>query len=184
MSQALTVARPYAQALFHFSEKNDQCILWLNASLVLATLSRTKKFSLMVRDPSVDDATLLAFMQELVVECVPDIKANEPALQQYLGLLIERDRLLIMHDIHELFMRLLAEKDGTRNVQVTSAYGLSEQQQQRMQQALEKRFSCRVQLSYKEDADLIGGATVRSGSWVMDGSVQDKLANLRSLFED
>ena len=64
------------------------------------------------------------------------------------------------------------------DVQVVSAVALSEEQQQRLAGALRTRLSRDVRLHCSVDPSLIGGAVVRSGDLLIDGSLATKLERL------
>ena len=60
-----------------------------------------------------------------------------------------------------------------------SASELSDEQKQKMIEVLKRRFDSEVSVNFSEDKTLIGGAVIRSGTWVMDGSIRQKLLNLK-----
>jgi F-type H+-transporting ATPase subunit delta len=66
------------------------------------------------------------------------------------------------------------------DVQVTSAAPIDESQQQRLAAALIKRLGREVRLQVSIDPDLIGGAIVRAGDTVIDGSLRGRLNKLAS----
>ena len=179
MSQYLTTARPHAKALFDHAEKHDQLSLWLDALLVLRALSLSKDFIQRARDPGLHHEEVLRFIVSVVQACVQEAKTLAPALTAYVRLLIESDRLVISADVHTLYLSMLSEKERTRHVNVVSAYVLSEAQLGRIKQALEGQFGCSVSMSCTQDRELIGGVKLVSGSWVLDGSIENRLNNLR-----
>ena len=73
---------------------------------------------------------------------------------------------------------LRAEAERTIQAQVESALPVSEDHQRRIAEALEKRLGRRVELSVSTDASLIGGAVIRAGDLVIDGSVRARLEKL------
>ncbi len=67
---------------------------------------------------------------------------------------------------------------GLLAAEVTSAFALSEEQQDKLAKALSARLGRHVRLNASEDASLIGGVVIRAGDLVIDGSVRGKLAQL------
>jgi F-type H+-transporting ATPase subunit delta len=68
--------------------------------------------------------------------------------------------------------------ENTIDVTVTSASPLSDKDKQRYAAALEKRFGRKVELSTEIDESLIGGAVIRAGDVVIDGSLRARLDGL------
>ena len=95
-----------------------------------------------------------------------------------MSLLLEEKRLSSVNDINKLYHNLLAEYKKVIEVTVYSAMPLNEAQQATFYKSLEKRFASKVSIEFQEDPLLIGGALVRSGSWVLDGSIRGKVARL------
>jgi F-type H+-transporting ATPase subunit delta len=83
-----------------------------------------------------------------------------------------------LEDIAEQFENLRAGEEQTINAQVESALPVSEAHQQKIAQALEKKLGRKVTLEVSTDASLIGGAVIRAGDLVIDGSVKARLEKL------
>ena len=85
----------------------------------------------------------------------------------------------VLPAIEKLYVQQLALQENVLNVTVTSAYQLQDEEQLRLQEALKQRFQSGVNVEFTEDSDLIGGAVIRAGTWVMDGSIKQKLNKLK-----
>ena len=83
-----------------------------------------------------------------------------------------------MPEIAERFDALRAEVENTVDVVVTSATALSEAQQQAIVAALTKKLGREVRLETRVDENLIGGAVIRAGDVVIDGSLRARLDGL------
>jgi len=97
----------------------------------------------------------------------------------FLKVLAENQRLGVLPDILARFEVLKAEAERTLDVLLTSASAVSDAQQQRIVDALNKRFGRQIRLTVQLDPTLIGGARLQVGDRVIDGSVRtglDKLA--------
>jgi F-type H+-transporting ATPase subunit delta len=79
-----------------------------------------------------------------------------------------------------MFEAMRAEEEKIADVQVTSAVALDDAQRQRLAVALKKRLQKDVRLHCDVDASLIGGAVIRSGDFVIDGSLRARLERLSS----
>jgi F-type H+-transporting ATPase subunit delta len=96
----------------------------------------------------------------------------------FIGALAKNKRLLLLPQISEQFQALKAQQEQTVDVEVTSAFELSEAEAAQLAQALSTKLSREVNLSSTVDASLLGGVVVRAGDTVIDGSVRSKLAQL------
>jgi F-type H+-transporting ATPase subunit delta len=73
---------------------------------------------------------------------------------------------------------LRAQVENIADVQVISAFPLEAGQRERLAKALQKRLRCEIRLSCEVDPHLIGGAVVRAGDMVIDGSLRARLERL------
>ncbi|MDF1653864.1 MAG: F0F1 ATP synthase subunit delta [Coxiellaceae bacterium] len=179
MASNITIARPYAKALFEYAMAHDQVSAWLEVLSVLAiTLSQAELLQLL-NNPEQSQTEVVDLLQDVVNNVSAD-RAKELAdsLQNYLKLLAEAKRLDIMSDISRAFHLHYAEQQGVIEADVVSAHALSDDQRQKLQQQLEQRFNTKVELSFDEDADLMGGMVITAGNWVMNGSIKGKIARL------
>ena len=96
----------------------------------------------------------------------------------FLKLLLEYGRVGVLPEIADRFDALKAEVENTVDVTVTSAAALSAEQVNEIESALKARLGRNVSLSTEVDEDLIGGAVIRAGDVVIDGSVRARLEGL------
>ncbi len=92
--------------------------------------------------------------------------------------LAENRRLGLLPEIAAQFEVLRAEIENVADVRIISAVQLNEAQQQRFAAALRKRLQRDVRLQCEVDPSLIGGAIVRAGDFVIDGSLKARLERL------
>ena len=107
----------------------------------------------------------------------PSLDAHGRAL---IDLLAEYGRLDYLTEIATLFEELVAEDQNVADVKVVSAVALEDRQKERLAAALRGRLKREVRLHCTTDASLIGGAIVRSGDLLIDGSLKGKLARLET----
>jgi F-type H+-transporting ATPase subunit delta len=172
MAERATVARPYAKAAFAWARDNgrlDAWSGWLGTARAVVTSSEFRAFE---SSPGVGRQQL----KELVANvCGDALDANGRAL---LDLLAENDRIDYLPEIATHFDELKAEHQNVADVEVVSAAALNDAQQQRLTQALRARLRRDVRLHCTVDPSLIGGAVVRSGDLLIDGSLANKLQRL------
>ncbi|MDF1795346.1 MAG: F0F1 ATP synthase subunit delta [Coxiellaceae bacterium] len=179
MASNITIARPYAKALFEYAAEHDQVQAWLEVLSVLAiTLSQSVLLQLL-NNPEQSQTEVVDMLLDVVNGAVAEqVKKVSDSLQNFLKVLAEAKRLDIMADISRAFHLHYGEQQGVVEAEVVSAHVLSDAQRIKLQQQLEQRFNTKVELSFDEDADLMGGMVITAGNWVMNGSIKSKIARL------
>jgi len=172
MAERATVARPYAKAAFAYARDAgalDKWSVWLQTA---ASIVSSDEFANLVSSPNVSDPQLL----ELIVGiCGDRLDSHGRAL---LELLAENDRIGYLPEIAVRFEELKAEDQNVADVEIVSAVALDAAQQQRLAGALRTRLRRDVRLHCTVDPKLVGGAVVRSGDLLIDGSLSGKLERL------
>ena len=169
MSQALTLARPYARAAFSLANEQGR-LLPFSQQLAFAAIA--------VAQPSVQtvlgDPRIAA--SNLVDVLLPP--EGDALFRQFLVVLGENRRLALLPEIAGLFDQLRADAEKVVKATITSAQALDAAQLAKLTESLRKRFGREVEVSTAVDAALIGGAVIDTGDVVIDGSVRTKLARL------
>ena len=170
MSLTLTLARPYARAVFSLAREQGRQPQW-SAMLGFAAQA--------VSEPAVQavlgNPRLNA--QSLVEVLLPPGDAD-PLFAQFLSVLAENHRLVLLPDIAGLYDAQRAEDEHVVKATITSASALDDAELAKLRAALSKRFGREVEVSTAIDASLIGGAVIDAGDVVIDGSLRTKLARL------
>jgi F-type H+-transporting ATPase subunit delta len=170
MSQSLTLARPYARAVFSLASERGQLAQW---SAMLAFSARAVSepvVQAVLGDPRLDAQVLASTLS-------PPGEADA-VFAQFLSVLAENRRLPLLPEISGLFDAQRAEAERVVKATVTSATALDAGELAKIREALRKRFDREVELSAAVDASLIGGAIIDAGDVVIDGSLRTKLARL------
>lgn len=178
MSQYLTMARPYAKALMGQAEQAQTTREWL---LVLSTLKQAVQVQAMrsiLDSPHYQDhqreSILLA-----VVTALPDLSDSFlKTVKDFVKVLSCNQRLAILPEIFQLYQSQLEKREGIVTAQVRSARALVDKEVASVKQYLNSTLSAQAQLELSVDASLIGGIVIQVGSWVLDGSVSNRLARL------
>ena len=98
--------------------------------------------------------------------------------RNFLLVLAANRRLGLLPQIIEIYEQLRSEVENTLDVQVTTAYAFNDAQRSRLSAALSRRFGREVRLHETVDTGLVGGAVVRAGDMVIDGSLKGRLEQL------
>lgn len=171
MADESIAARPYARAIFELATEGGAYDRWSNTLGFWSAVASDPDMRLRLAEPGVTAADKAALIEQ-VSEDLDDDGRN------LLRLLAENERLGSLPDIAEQFERLRGEAEGVVEAHVVSAYELDENQAERLKEALGSRLSRKVKLTTEVDKDLIGGAIVRAGDLVIDGSIRGRLAGL------
>lgn len=171
-ADAITIARPYAEAAFQRAAETDKLDLWSDMLGLLAAVARDPGLSGLIASPKFDRTQ----MGELMVEIGGGRLSDEG--QNLVRLLASNGRLAVLPEIAECFEALKAEHQGTIDVRVTAAFPLQPAQIQSLKGALKQKFGREIRITSEQDPDLIGGIRLRAGDMVIDGSVAGQLGRL------
>ena len=94
--------------------------------------------------------------------------------------IVDQRRAGMLVEIEQAFSRLLDARQGITQAAVTSATELTAKERAELNAALAKLTGEKVPAQYTTDAALIGGAVVRIGSTIYDGSVRTQLERMRA----
>ena len=100
-------------------------------------------------------------------------------IRNFLFVMSDNQRVHLLPEIVETFESVLRQRQGVAEAEVTSASELSEGQKNTLLQTLERLSGKKIQAKYSLDTTLLGGAVVRVGDTIYDGSVRNKLNRLR-----
>jgi F-type H+-transporting ATPase subunit delta len=131
--------------------------------------------------PSLTDAERLEFLCELFASTDGKssvLAGGDAEGVNFLKLLLEYGRVAVLPEIATHFEAQKARIENTVDVVVTSAAPLSEPQRKAVAAALKQRLGRDVSMMTKIDENLIGGAVIRAGDVVIDGSVRARLQGL------
>lgn len=174
MAELRTMARPYAEAAFELAKNENQLAAWDEALQTLAAIVNNPDVHALIGNPHVTAADLATAIVGIVGDGVDENVAN------LVRLLAEEDRLTLLPGIAALFAERHAAAEDRIDVTVASADELSDAQRQNLQQALEQRLERHVDMTTEVDPELIGGAVIRAGDMVIDGSLRSRIAHLTS----
>jgi F-type H+-transporting ATPase subunit delta len=100
-------------------------------------------------------------------------------LRNLLAVLINNGRIGQVHEVAEAYRAELQAQQGIRQTEIVTARALDEQEQGALVAGVGQLAGSRIQATFKLDASILGGAVVRIGSTVYDGSVRGRLARLK-----
>ena len=172
MSDRLTIARPYARAAFEEAREQQRLAAWSQSLEIAAAVVKDARVEALLGNPRVTSEQLA----QLVIG-IAGPELGEPGAN-FVRTLAANHRLGYLPEIAALFANLKDEAEGVADVTVTSAAALDEAQRTRLTTALERRLKRKVRLHCETDPALIGGAVLRAGDLVIDGSLRTRLERI------
>jgi F-type H+-transporting ATPase subunit delta len=170
MSQTLTLARPYARAVFQMASEQNRLAAWSDRLGFSARVVAEPSVQSLLGNPLVSPAAL--------VEVVTPPGEADAGFQQFLAVLADNRRLAVLPEIAGLFDALRAEAEHVVKAVITSATPLADGELDSIKASLARRFGRQVEVSTAVDPALIGGAVIDAGDVVIDGSLRTKLERL------
>jgi F-type H+-transporting ATPase subunit delta len=101
-------------------------------------------------------------------------------VRNFLFVVTDHGRMHILPEIVESFQEVIRQRQGIAEAEVFSAVELSAAQKAEFAFTLERMTGQRVEPKYSLDPSLLGGAVVRIGDAIYDGSVRNRLNEMRS----
>ncbi len=172
MAERITIARPYAKAVFKLAQSQKRLAPWAEAINFAASVVTDQRVASLLNNPAVSASQLAGLVSE-----VGGDRLDEQA-RNFISTLAANRRLGYLPEIAARYAQLRADAERKVEVTVTSAVELSEAQKSQYTAALAKRLGREVHLSCQTDPQLLGGAVVRADDLVIDGSVRAGLTQL------
>jgi F-type H+-transporting ATPase subunit delta len=174
MAENLTIARPYAEAIFASADAEGKLQAWSQTLQRLAMIVSDPDMHNAIGDPKVGPEQLYG----LVGAGAGDTLSAEA--QNFVRVLIQNDRLAVLPEIATLFESLKNEREGVVEAQIESAFPVEDAALAQLVADLERRFKRKVRPQLHVDRALIGGALIKVGDEVIDGTVRGRLASMAS----
>jgi F-type H+-transporting ATPase subunit delta len=172
MAETTTIARPYAQAAFRFANAQHALKDWSGMLGLLAAIAADDGMRKLIESPRITEHQLADLFIQVASEHIDEKCSN------FVRVLADNHRLALLPDIAALFEIQRRSAEGRVEAELISAFPASEAQQAMIVASLQKRLGRKIDLTCKVDASLVGGAIIRAGDLVIDGSVRGKLERL------
>jgi len=173
MSEALTLARPYARAAFEAALDGKALDAWSSKLSFAAQMFGDERIRSAVADPRIGSGALESLL-------LPNDETADSEFSRFIALLIANQRADLLIEISSLFEELKRDAQRILKVTVRTASALPSGEEQSIRAALKKRFNRDIEMNQEIDPSLIGGAIIDAGDVVIDGSVRGRLARLES----
>lgn len=172
MAELVTLARPYAKAVFEVALTEGALAQWQDMLNTLAAVVAEDKVQGMLASPTLTADQQSSLLQDL---CGDALNAKAVNLLQVLA---SNKRLALLPEVAAQFGELKANREKVIGVEVVSALPLDEKTSSTLSAALAKKWQCNVALHTSVDASLLGGAIIKAGDMVIDASVRGRMLKL------
>lgn len=172
MAEVITLARPYAQALYSLAKETDTLDVWSESLEFLKSVADDAGFQETVNAPDIQ----LTDVEDLFLSICSDRVSME--VRNFIQLLVRNGRLSVLDDVARQYESLKAEDEGMVNAVIQSAFDLDEAQITAIADILSKKLNKKISPSVTTDPNLIGGVKVHVGDKVWDASVRGRLQHM------
>jgi len=172
MSECKHIARPYAKAVFELAKEDKQLSEWSDLLENLSVISEDSYMADIVLSPSVSNEEL----SEIVIGILDDNLSQDK--KNYIRVLAQYSRFLVSSEIYKLFDKMKQTEENTTEVVIESALEVSDEFTATIKRKLEVKFNGSIDIKVTKNPALIGGAIIRAGNLIIDGSVKNKIERL------
>ena len=168
-----TVARNYAEALFDLAERSGHVELYADLiDAVAAAVETTPRVQAVLMSPRVPKSEKARILGDA-------LQAAPRGFGLFLQALVRRGRHRILREIATEYLVFLDQKLGRVRAGVTLARTPDDKQKRAIQDMLSRQMEKQVIAAYSVDPEILGGAVIRVGDRVLDGSLRRKMTKLR-----
>lgn len=172
MAEAITIARPYAVAVYRLAKEKNALTDWSQMLALASAIASDEQMRTFIDNPKVDAADV-----ERVFLSISGDKLNEAGIN-LIKLLVEYNRLSILPEIAAAFEELKAQDEGVLEADIIAAVQPSQAEIAAIVKRLETKFGKKVEASVKVDPEIIGGIKIVVGDTVIDASVRGQLQEM------
>jgi F-type H+-transporting ATPase subunit delta len=172
MAEAVTIARPYAVAVFRMAKEKNALAKWSEMLGLASAVAADAQMHALIEDPKLASADLERLFISICGDRLDVFGIN------LIKLLVEYDRLALLPEIASIYEDLKAQDEGTLDAEITAATKLDDKQVKTLVSQLQVKFGKKVEAHVKVDPEIIGGIKIVVGDTVIDASVRGRLQEL------
>ncbi len=171
---SVTLARRYARALLHLSQRQDELKRTHEELRELAVLfARQPRIRRFFESPSIARSEKIEFLERKLKP-----RLGRPTYGLF-HVLLRRRRLDHLIAIADEFGKLAERAQGIARARIRTAVPITDRQADALTRALAQRTGFKVLLTREVDQSLLGGAVVSLDHQVIDGTLATELWRIR-----
>ena len=172
MAELITVARPYAEAVFRLSADTNSHQMWSEVLAALALVAQDKQVIDVVSQPQLTQQDILAFLVSILGERITEEVKN------FITLILNNHRFVLLPLIADVYESMRIQSEGIAKAQIETAFAMDDSEVAELIVQLEKHFKQKIAATIEVNPSLIGGIRVTVGDEVMDASISGKIMGL------
>jgi F-type H+-transporting ATPase subunit delta len=138
------------------------------------TLAGSRELREVLMNPSIANEQKLK-----VLDAIAGRIGMFPQVRNFIAVIMDHQRLDELDEILTEYHTVADDQSGLTEAEVTSARPLNDNDRAELEAQVQKLAGGRIRTTYSQDATLLGGAVVRIGSTVYDGSIRAQLQQLK-----
>jgi F-type H+-transporting ATPase subunit delta len=167
-----TYARAFADVVF--AKRLDAGQVSRELQAIVALLGGTPELRRVWENPSIP-----ATQKRAVLDAIVAREGISQVVRNFIAVLIDHRRIPALEQIIQQFEQALNERLGFAEAEITSAHELDAPTRQQLELQIGKLIGKQVKAHYQQDASILGGAVVKIGSTIYDGSVLGQLQRVK-----
>ncbi|MGH8750164.1 MAG: F0F1 ATP synthase subunit delta [Burkholderiales bacterium] len=174
MAENITIARPYAEAVFRLAQEKNTLAQWSDMLVFLEAVLNEPRVRELAGNPNLSSANIESVLLGICGDKLDGAGRN------FMQVLVRNDRLTLLSEIRAIFEQRKAEQEGVLEANIISAFALNDEQVQQLVSRLESKYRRKVVAQVSVEPELIGGVKVAVGDEVLDATVRGKLEAMRA----
>lgn len=170
--ERLTIARPYAKAIFEIAQKKDVLAVWSDFLSFLTNVVSQAEAKLFLAHPKISQQDKLQFLTQIAQEYIPQMGEN------LLLQLLAKRRIFLLPEINQHYQRMTQEYLQHIEVTVESAMPLDGGQTKMLIDVFSTMLNREVSLKTNINEQLLGGIRITAGDMLIDGSARYRLTRM------
>lgn len=172
MSEATIIVRPYAKAVFDLAHETNAVAHWEQMLCLAAEIASNSLAAEYIQSPLFSKEEKVALFVDLFSD------AFDERGRRLLEIMVSFGRLWVLPALYDAFLVLKKEAANQVDVQLVSAVPLDKELMARFEAVIAARLGKSVLLTQEIDPSILGGAIIKTGDLILDGSVRGRLAQL------
>jgi len=174
----ITIARPYAKAIFYLAKKTNSLDDWNSFLDILSSTFSDTSVASLIKNRTInysDKASIIINFFDFTSILNNDAKLY---FSNMINVLAYYNRLLCIKDIYFLYKQYMNLELNCIDALVRVPFGINSNQKDDIINCLSKKFDKKVSAVFEVDEFLLGGFLVKVGDFVLDASISGNLASL------